>query len=162
VKIIAIDISYKKPIAYCVLSEKGKLITVQSVEPANDIYTTSTRVLDTIIPYGRCLVISETPLIIHNMNTAFMMVRMHSMLEKGIRDSGGLFFGIHPLTWQKAILRPQKGDDRKALSIKVAGIDGLTTTDNDQADAFNIATYAFLNKKAILKAMRGGGKFSEK
>ena len=162
-KIVSIDIAYAKPIPICVLSERGKLVCIQEIKNANDIYTTSKLVLEAVIPFGPCLVISETPLLIHNMNTAFMMARMHAMLEKGVRDSGSLFFGIHPATWQKQMLNPQKGDDRKKLSVALAA-EWLGRADitHDIADAINLARFAFDNKKEILKAMRGGKKFSEK
>ena len=168
-KIIAIDIAYKKPIAYCVLGERGKLITLASVEPQNDIYHTSTAVLDSIRPYGKSLVVAEKILLIHNMNTAFLMAGMGAMLEKGVRDYGGIFFQFHPLTWQKAMLKPEKGDDRKQLSIDMAqawlrsiGCTDMTTLSDDQADAMNICLYAYANKKRILEAISGGKKFSEK
>lgn len=169
-KIIAIDLSYKKPLTYCVLSEKGKLIQIGSIEAQNDIYHTANAVLDKIIPFGKSLIITETPLIIHNMNTAFFMVRLHAMLEMGHRNSGSLFFGIHPMTWQKVMLSPEKGDDRKKLSIAEADkwltALGLPVTvgkgRDDEADAINMARFAFDNKKHIMEAISGGKRFSEK
>jgi hypothetical protein len=162
-KIVSIDISYKKPLAVCVLGDKGRLVSLTSIDPKNDIYHTANSVLEEVVKIGDSLVVTETPLMIHNINTAYMMARMHAMLEKGCRDAGLLFFGVHPITWQKKLLNPQKGDDRKKLSLALASkMLGREMTNNDLSDAFLIATFGYQNRKEILKAISGGKKFSEK
>jgi hypothetical protein len=168
-KIVSIDIAYKKPIPVVTLSERGKLCSISIVQPSKDIYSTSTAILDVLIPIGKCLVVSETPLILNNMNTAFTLARMHAMLEKGTRDAGMLWFGVHPSTWQSRMLHPQKGDDRKKLSIALAmkwyegqaSVPDIAIND-DIADAINIANFGFQNKGEIFNAIRGGKHFNEK
>lgn len=166
--IIAIDIAYRKPVALVGLSATGRIGLMRDMAPSQDIYHTVNDVLDVLIPFGaKTLVLSETPLIINNMNSAFMLTRFHAMLEKGVRDAGQMFFGIHPLTWQSEILAPKKGDDRKKLSIAVAteycrhlGWD--VDLSDDTADALNIARYGLVHRKDIMEAIKGGRHFSEK
>jgi hypothetical protein len=171
-RVISIDLAYRKPLAVCVLSAQGKPLILAEIPPQGDLYKTATSLVDFIVPIGKdSLVIAETPLYLQNLKTAFMMIRIHAMIEKGIRDAGLLFFGIHPLTWQKAILHPTKGADRKALSRGEAEL-WLTQLEeanrfplgegNDLADAVNIARYGHINKKNILQAFLTGEKFSEK
>jgi hypothetical protein len=101
------------------------------------------------------------------MNSAFMLTRFHAMLEKGIRDAGQMFFGIHPLTWQAEMLHPTKGADRKALSVAEAtkycnSLGWEVDLGHDSADALNIARYGLNHRKEILEAIKGGHKFSER
>jgi len=161
-KILAIDLAYKKPVQVAVMSSRGKLLYTKEIQPENDIYHLANAVLEQIVPLGKgVIVIAETPLLINNISTAFVMTRLYAMIEKGSRDSGVLFFGIHPRTWQSAML----GKDKKwkAESVRLASEWlGKEVPNNDVADAINLARYAFSRRKEILGAIAGKAKFSEK
>lgn len=156
-RIIGVDLAYRKPIVYAVLSNRGKFLFTNAVETQSDIYALMNLVVDRILVNGPSLVVAETPLMINNRNTAFMMAKAQAMLEMGIRRGGGIFYGVHPVTWQKDMLHPPPGADRKALSITAAS-DWLEScgalyaplVDNDIADAINIARWGLKNKKEIL------------
>lgn len=166
--VIAIDIAYRKPIALVGLSATGRIGLMRDLNPSQDIYHTVNDVMDVLIPYGaKTLVLTETPLLINNVNSAFMLTRFHAMLEKGVRDVGQMFFGIHPQTWQTEILSPKKGDDRKKLSIAIATeyckhLGWEIEIGDDIADALNIARYGLVHRKDIMEAIKGGKRFSEK
>lgn len=162
-KIIAVDISYRKPVAIACLTSKGEFAWWTLVEPHNDIFHTVQAVLEGVIKDPHAIVVAETPLLINNRNNAFVMTKFFAMLEMGVRSAGIKFFGIHPLTWQAAILKPKKGDDRKALSVASAQkFLGSEVRSDDLADALNLARFTYNNRKNILKAIAGKGKFSEK
>lgn len=168
IPVIAVDLAYKKPVAIVGVSSTGKIGLMVDVEPKNDIYHLANAITDVLVPYGaKTLVVTETPLMIHNINTAYMMARLHAMLEKGTRDAGQMFFGIHPSVWQTALFHPKKGDNRKKKSVEYA-LELLKSQgwdieiSEDTADALNIAWFAHLNRKEILEAIKGGRKFSEK
>jgi len=167
-KIIALDISYRKPIAAACVSARGKLLWTGLVSPQKDIYTTVNAILDQILRVGpKILVVAETPLMINNMNTAYVMARMHGMLEKGVRDGGLLFFGVHPRAWQSWMLKLSSPADpdvnRKKASMEAAKLfTGAYPDNHDIADAINLARFAHVKRREILISLRGGGKFSER
>jgi Holliday junction resolvasome RuvABC endonuclease subunit len=161
--IASIDLAYRKPVQITILSSRGKLVghTIQ-VEAKNDIYHLAEGILDKLIPFGKStLVVVETPLFINNMNTTFMMTRLHAMIEKGVRNAGMIFFGIHPRTWQKEMLGQSKDTKKRSIEEAEKWI-GEKLAGDDVADSINIGRYAFLRRKEILAAISGGEKFSEK
>lgn len=160
--IAAIDLAYKKPVPIAIFSARGKLLKVKQVEIRGDLYHLSSDLLDIILPLGKStIVVVETPLFINNMNTTYMMTRLHAMIEKGVRDAGMIFFGIHPKTWQKEILGPCKDTKKRSIEVAEAWL-GKALGSDDIADSVNIGRYSFLRRKEILTAISGGKKFSEK
>lgn len=164
-KIISLDISYRKPIAAACLSARGRLLWTGLVSPQRDIYTTVNAILEQVIRIGpKTLVVVETPLMIKNMNTAYVMARMHGMLEKGIRDGGLLFFGVHPRSWQSKMLKDasKSADLKRASMLAATEFLGREPDNHDIADAINLARYTHINRQAILASIRGSEKFSER
>lgn len=152
-RLIGIDLAYSKPIRIAVLSSRGRLSTLGTVDVDDSLLEMAKRVHRYILPFYDSLVVFEQPGLYNNRKTGLKLIKLATMIDVYLDESNIPSIQIRPQEWQKYMLG--KVENKKKASIaKATEIFGSKIPhplDDNEADALNIAYFAMKNSKQLLK-----------
>ena len=151
-KIVGISLSAEKPSRVAVLSSRGRLIALGTIQAGMSLFETAKQIEKYVLPLGVCLVVFEKPDFRNKANELNFM-SLATMIQVLLSERGFAVREVRPGVWRE--YQSYRVSDVEKTSIvqaeKIFGGMVLHPLDAKEADALNIAYYAMQNTSMLLK-----------